>query len=798
MVIAGRLDSEQNPEQTAIQGDVRNAYNEMDREAALHEAMEISPLFAATAVACYAGPTSYVLPGQEPAIFSSDLGAIQGCPLGMALYCLATRRPVQWAQTVLQSVADGAMNTTVLAGIADMPSETRDRIATYVRQHAPTDGTKGGTVRTRSYADNVLLSVPRGMEQLAREVVSICLSVVGLRYKPAAWEAWSPTPGLVLPNFTVHAPADGMIVLGGALCPFDVVGVLGEDSAVVRRLEGLNASVTGYVAKLAAVPGAAAHAYVAPRYVLQALHRSLRQRVLHVARVYSPAVAEGTLRHLDTTLRGAVGHACEWSAAELDEAWPQVMLAPQHGGLGMQPLAPQAALHHLAGTISATVTGRLPLPADAKRSPAAYWGSADTPSGTRMRALYTDCRDINPTLPATLLDLQTRVDGMGADPAKYGRLYNRKRGPRWSAILRDGLDEAALNVWQAGASRHKRTHRGVLGRGDWALLEPPRAREYGRLEWLVAMRMWYDLDISPAIHDAGGGPPTCGNVSKPRPGHEHRSRCHTALDNKGRHPLICAVGGSRIIRHNTARDVLGLALQALVSGVWWERVMAEVQREDGEEARLDLFVEDPRCAAMLDLVVFYPIRPNGVDTYKHADHERKKYSTYATTKDGRRRTNLPLIPVVINVFGQVNEVAVTYLTSVERAARKCGRGYRTEPGRPRSLVELVSLHAILASASVVCQAFARRKGELEGAVPLEQINADGNQAAEADQHIVQRCTVCGLFSVPSDAPIACMKCVKGATCHKMHDNATDGQGRAGTCKLGRCIESCRGREQAAD
>jgi hypothetical protein len=41
------------------------------------------------------------------------------------------------------------------------------------------------------------------------------------------------------------------------------------------------------------------------------------------------------------------------------------------------------------------------------------------------------------------------------------------------------------------------------------------------------------------------------------------------------------------------RDILGLALQTLVSNVWWERTMAEVDREDGEEARLDLFVEDP-------------------------------------------------------------------------------------------------------------------------------------------------------------------------------------------------------------
>jgi hypothetical protein len=246
-----------------------------------------------------------------------------------------------------------------------------------------------------------------------------------------------------------------------------------------------------------------------------------------------------------------------------------------------------------------------------------------------------------------------------------------------------------------------------------------------------------------------------------------------------------------------ARDVLGLGLQTIVSGVWWERVMAEVDREDGEEARLDLFVEDPRCAAMLDLVVFYPIRPNGVDTYKHADHERRKYNTYTTGKDGRRLTNLPLIPVVINVFGQVNEVAVTYLNSVERAARKCGRGYRAELGGPRSLVDLLSLCVILTSASVVCQAFSRRRGELEHATPPDQIGVARNQEADADQHPAQRCMVCRQFATPSDAPISCMKCTRGTEYKKAHDKAEDGQGRAATCKLGRCKVSCAGREHGA-
>jgi hypothetical protein len=246
-----------------------------------------------------------------------------------------------------------------------------------------------------------------------------------------------------------------------------------------------------------------------------------------------------------------------------------------------------------------------------------------------------------------------------------------------------------------------------------------------------------------------------------------------------------------------ARDVLGQALQTIVSGVWWERVMAEVDRKDGEEARLDLVVEDPHCAAMLDIVVFYPVRPNGVDTYKHADHERKKYDKYATTKDGRRRVNLPLIPVVVNVFGQVNELSVAYLTSVERGARKCGRRYRAEPGGPRSLVELVSLCVILTSASVVCQAFSRRKGELEHAMPPE-VGAVDSDEVDAAEPIAERCTVCGLLAVSHDTPVSCMKCSRGALCHKAHDKDTGGNGRAASCRLGRCKESCKGRARDAE
>jgi hypothetical protein len=112
-------------------------------------------------------------------------------------------------------------------------------------------------------------------------------------------------------------------------------------------------------------------------------------------------------------------------------------------------------------------------------------------------------------------------------------------------------------------------------------------------------------------------------------------------------------------------------------------------------------------------------------------------------------------------------------------------------------VELVSLYAILTSASVVCQAFSRRKGELENAIPPDEVGAGVINEAEADQHVAQRCTVCGRFSVPMGTPVSCMKCSRRNSYKKAHDKAADGQGRASTCELGRCKESCRGRERDA-
>ena len=128
----------------------------------------------------------------------------------------------------------------------------------------------------------------------------------------------------------------------------------------------------------------------------------------------------------------------------------------------------------------------------------------------------------------------------------------------------------------------------------------------------------------------------------------------------------------------------------------------------------------------------------------------------------------------------------------------CGRRYRAEPGGPRSLVELVSLCVILTSASVVCQAFSRRKGELENAMPPEVGVVVASDEADAAESIPERCTVCGLLVISHDIPVSCMKCNRGTSCHRAHDKDTGGSGRAATCRLGRCKESCKGRARDAE
>ena len=165
-------------------------------------------------------------------------------------------------------------------------------------------------------------------------------------------------------------------------------------------------------------------------------------------------------------------------------------------------------------------------------------------------------------------------------------------------------------------------------------------------------------------------------------------------------------------------------------------------------------------------------------------------------KDGRRLTSLPLIPVVVSVFGQLNDTAVEYFEAVEKVAAKRGRRFRPELGGPRSLAELLSLSVIMCTASICTHAFSHRKGEVEVDVPDVVVpeKAGAGTPLEAGSG-VQCCTVCGRFRVAPDFPRTCFRCNRGNSSHKGHDKVQGSPGKAPyapTCALGRCDASCPG------
>ena len=95
---------------------------------------------------------------------------------------------------------------------------------------------------------------------------------------------------------------------------------------------------------------------------------------------------------------------------------------------------------------------------------------------------------------------------------------------------------------------------------------------------------------------------------------------------------------------------------------------------------------------MLDVTVFWPIRPDGRTVAVTQNAERRKHTTYQTRDgNGARLTNLPLVPVAVNVFGSVGEEAATYFDSVELVAKQRKRPYRPALSGPRTLTELTAL-----------------------------------------------------------------------------------------------------------
>ena len=70
---------------------------------------------------------------------------------------------------------------------------------------------------------------------------------------------------------------------------------------------------------------------------------------------------------------------------------------------------------------------------------------------------------------------------------------------------------------------------------------------------------------------------------------------------------------------------------------------------------------------------------------------------------------MPLVPIVISVFGVVNATASEWFSRVEEAARTRGRPLVPEVCGPRNLLQLVSRTAILEAAAIAADAHSQRK-----------------------------------------------------------------------------------------
>lgn len=73
---------------------------------------------------------------------------------------------------------------------------------------------------------------------------------------------------------------------------------------------------------------------------------------------------------------------------------------------------------------------------------------------------------------------------------------------------------------------------------------------------------------------------------------------------------------------------------------------------------------------------------------------------------------MPLIPVVVSVFGVLNDAAADWLEQVQGTARMRGRPFAPEPAGPRTLGQLVALSTILEAASIACEAHSQRCGQI--------------------------------------------------------------------------------------
>jgi hypothetical protein len=355
------------------------------------------------------------------------------------------------------------------------------------------------------------------------------------------------------------------------------------------------------------------------------------------------------------------------------------------GGMGLKPLEEYAALAHLSGWMDSLDTLRNMLYPDMDEADFVAWIDAERPAqaGELRAAVQAAGRagadaceesgDIAPLLRARDAFLARQLALL---PPGQQSSYQRRDGSfRWQRFLSRGVVAGLVAAYDAACSpaevvARKRAAEPGAGKLSWLLARAARAHDLmPNAEFVVAVHVRAHCDMHEALlaRRAAG----CALRRKRRGAHGETpgSRCNAPLDALAIHPMLCAIGGGRIRRHDYGlREPLAGALDG-VPGLdvvtehhveeWDVAGADEHGRPKVVEAWLDVraeFLAGPHAGKVwyFDPTVYCPWAPSyaGTAHVGPGPHERAKHLTYPTlTPAGQVRVQGKLVPLAFSAVG---------------------------------------------------------------------------------------------------------------------------------------------------
>ena len=135
--------------------DVRNAYNELDREEACNDMCEVHPLSGCMVISLYTVPTVYVhdVKGAKPRKYPTAKGVIQGCNVGMDAFCISQRKPIEWIGKTAQAAGSGLAELPAFDN--EPPATVKGHMQKWLSERRMSQPTSESSVVVhRHYADN--------------------------------------------------------------------------------------------------------------------------------------------------------------------------------------------------------------------------------------------------------------------------------------------------------------------------------------------------------------------------------------------------------------------------------------------------------------------------------------------------------------------------------------------------------------------------------------------------------------------------------------------------------------------